>query len=162
MANSESRFMYVTYIRTTPEKLWEALTTSEFMRQYWFGMHCESEWTAGSSWKLVSGNGQILDAGEIVAAEPPRRLVIRWQHQMRPELKAEGASQCLMELEPTGEAVKLSIIHTIEHEASKLIEAVSGGWPKILSNLKSLLETGTVALQDPYPVAGGRSGQSDR
>jgi uncharacterized protein YndB with AHSA1/START domain len=159
MANSESRFVYVTYIRTTAEKLWEALTTSEFMKQYWFGMHCESQWTAGSSWKLVSGDGQIFDAGEIVEAEPPRRLVIRWQHQNKPELKAEGESQCTMELEPIGTAVKLSITHTINRDPSKLIEAVSGGWPKIISNLKSLLETGATALQDPYPVESAHAGQ---
>ena len=160
MANSESRFVYVTYIRTTPERLWEALTTSEFMKQYWFGMHCESQWTAGSSWKLVSGDGQIFDAGEIVEAEPPRRLVIRWLHQNKPELKAEGESLCVMELEPVGKAVKLSITHTIDRKPSKLIEAVSGGWPKILSNLKSLLETGATALQDSSPVESAHSGKT--
>jgi uncharacterized protein YndB with AHSA1/START domain len=139
----------VTYIRTTADKLWEALTTSEFMKQYWFGMHCESQWTPGSSWKLISSEGQVFDAGEIVEAEPPRRLVIRWQHLHKPEFKAEGESLCTMELEPVGDAIKLTITHTIEREPSKLIEAVSGGWPKILSNLKSLLETGTIVLQDP-------------
>jgi uncharacterized protein YndB with AHSA1/START domain len=152
---ARSTFIYVTYIRTTPEKLWSALTTDvNFMKQYWFGVHCQSEWTAGSSWKMVSGNGQILDAGEILEAEPPRRLVIRWQHQTRPELKAEGDSLCTMELEPSGTAVRLSITHSIEREPSKLIEAVSGGWPKILSNLKSLLETGSIALQEAYPKKG--------
>ena len=149
---ARSTFVYVSYIRTTPEKLWSALTDVEFMQQYWFGMHCESQWTAGSSWKMVSGEGEIFDAGEIVEAEPPRRLVIRWQNQRRPELEAEGYSLCTIELEPTGTAVKLSITHTIEREPSKLIEAVSGGWPKVVSNLKSLLETGAIALQDPYPT----------
>ena len=158
MAEHDSRFVYVTYIRTTPERLWEALTSPEFTTQYWFGMHCESEWTAGSSWKLVSGDGRIFDAGEIVEAEPPRRLVIHWQHQMRPELKAEGASRCTMELEPVGDAVKLSITHAIARESSMLIEAVSGGWPKILSNLKSLLETGSVALPHPFPAERAQAG----
>jgi len=101
---------------------------------------------------MVSGDGQIFDAGEIVEADPPRRLVIRWQHQNKPELKAEGDSQCTMELEPIGMAVKLSITHTIECEPSKFIDAVSNGWPKVISNLKSLLETGSIALQDPYPT----------
>jgi uncharacterized protein YndB with AHSA1/START domain len=68
----------------------------------------------------------VTDAGEIVEAEPPRRLVIRWQHQDKPELQAEGESRCTMELEPSGTAVKLSIIHTIERDPSKLIAAVSG------------------------------------
>jgi uncharacterized protein YndB with AHSA1/START domain len=150
---AKSTFVYVTYIRTTPEKLWSALTDDvEFMKQYWFGMHCQSKWTAGSAWKLVSSSGEVFDAGEIVEAERPRRLVIRWQHQNKPELKAEGNSLCTMELEPDATAVKLSITHTIDREHSKLIAAVSGGWPKVLSNLKSLLETGSVVLPDPYPA----------
>jgi uncharacterized protein YndB with AHSA1/START domain len=149
---AESTFVYVTYIRTTPEKLWSALTDAEFMKQYWFGMHCESQWTAGSSWKMVSGDGETYDSGEIVEAEPPRRLVIRWQQVNKPELRAEGVSLCTMELEPGGAAVKLSITHTIGCEPSKFIAAVSAGWPKILSNLKSLLETGSTALKDPYPT----------
>jgi|SRR5579883_3131496 len=144
---ARSTFVYVTYIRTTPEKLWSALTDAEFMKQYWFGMHCESRWTAGSPWKMVSEDGQITDSGEIVEAEKPRRMVIRWQHQRRPELKAEGPSLCAIDLEPAGEAVKLTITHGIEREPSMLVEAVSGGWPKILSNLKSLLETGSLAIQ---------------
>src|SRR6202012_4638158 len=97
---SESKFVYVTFIRATPERLWSALTDAEFIKQYWFGMHCESEWTAGSSWKLVPSTGETFDADEIIEAAPPRRLVIRWQHQRRPELQAEGDSRCTMELEP--------------------------------------------------------------
>ena len=152
-----STYVYVTYIRTTPEKLWSALTVDvEFMKQYWFGTHCESQWTPGSSWKMVYPDGTITDAGEIVEAEPPRRLVIRWQNQFKPELKAEGQSLCTMELEPSGTAVKLSITHTIEREPSNLIAAVSGGWPKVISNLKSLLETGSAVLQDPYPKGNQR------
>jgi len=153
---ARSTFVYVTYIRTTPEKLWSALTDAEFMKQYWFGMRGESEWTVGSPWKLVSGDDQVYDAGEIVEADPPRRLVIRWQNQIKPELNAEGASLCTMEIERSGTAIKLSITHTIERDASKLIEAVSGGWPKVLSNLKSLLESGSAVLQDPYPAAASR------
>jgi uncharacterized protein YndB with AHSA1/START domain len=148
---TKSTFVYVTYIRTTPEKLWSALTDAEFMKQYWFGMRGESQWTAGSPWKLVASDGQVFDSGEIVEAEPPRRLVIRWQHQIKPELKAEGVSLCTMELEPSEDAVKLSITHTIDRESSKLIEAVSGGWPKVLSNLKSVLETGSAVMGNPYP-----------
>ena len=153
---AKSTYVYVSYIRTTPEKLWKALTDGEFMQQYWFGMRGESEWTPGSSWKLVASDGQIWDAGEIVEAKPPRRLVIRWQHQNKPELKAEGASLCTMELEPSAGAVKLSITHTIEREPSKFMEAVAGGWPKVISNLKSLLETGSIALQEPYPATAAR------
>ena len=157
---ARSIFVYVTYIRTTPEKLWSALTKDvEFMKQYWFGVHCESQWTPGSSWKMVHPDGRILDAGEIVESEPPKRLVIRWQHQDKPELKAEGESFCTMELEPFETSVKLTITHTIEREPSKLIVAVSGGWPKVISNLKSLLETGSSVLSDPYPVESTHAGR---
>ncbi len=149
---ARSTFVYVSYIRTTPEKLWAALTDPEFMKQYWFGTHTESQWSAGSPWKNVSPKGQILDTGEIVEAEPPRRLIIRWQNEFKPELKQEGASLCTIELEPVGTSVKLSITHSIERERSQFIDAVSGGWPKVISNLKSLLETGSIVLQEPYPV----------
>jgi uncharacterized protein YndB with AHSA1/START domain len=156
-AAARSEFVYVTYIRTTPEKLWAALTRdTEFMKQYWFGTYCDSAWTAGAPWKMVQPNGNVSDAGEIVAVEPQRRLVIRWQHQS-PDAKAEGFSICTMEIERSGSAVKLSVRHTMDREGSKLIEKVSGGWPKILANLKSLLETGAVALVDPYPKAAGAS-----
>ncbi|HEY6863126.1 MAG TPA: SRPBCC family protein [Burkholderiales bacterium] len=150
---AKSTFVYVTYIRTTPEKLWAALTGPEFQEQYWFGCHCESGWTAGSPWKLVYPDGRLADSGEIVEAEAPRRLVIRWRNEWKPELKAEGWSLCTMEIEPGPGAVKLSITHSVERDASKFIEAVSGGWPKVVSNLKSLLETGTAALLEPYPAA---------
>jgi len=144
----KSTFVYVTYIRTTPEKLWSALTTdTEFMKQYWFNYHCESEWKPGASWRMVTSEGEVCDAGEIVESVPPKRLVIRWRHQKRPELAAEGDSFCTMELEPNGVAVKLAITHTMERDESKLITAVSGGWPQILSNLKSLIETGAIATQ---------------
>jgi uncharacterized protein YndB with AHSA1/START domain len=150
---ARSTYVYVTYIRTTPEKLWSALTDAEFTKQYWFGMRAESRWTPGSPWKLVSSDGRVFDAGEIVEARPPQRLVIRWRNEWNPELKAEGASLCTIELEPGAGAVKLSITHSIEREPSKFITAVSGGWPKVLSNLKSLLETGSIALLEPYPAA---------
>jgi uncharacterized protein YndB with AHSA1/START domain len=154
----KNQFVYVTYIRTTPEKLWSALTDAEFMKQYWFGCHCESQWTTGSTWKLVSPDGQTLDSGEIVEAEPPRRLVIRWQN-LKPELKAEGASLCTMVIEPSGTAVKLSITHSVEREPSKLMEAVAAGWPKVISNLKSFLESGSLVLEEPYPVENVCSGK---
>jgi uncharacterized protein YndB with AHSA1/START domain len=149
---ARSTFVYVTYIRTTPEKLWAALTDAEFSKEYWFGCRSESAWTTGSPWTLTSSSGEVLDAGEIVEAERPRRLVIRWRHEKKPEQKAEGPTLCTMEIEQSGSAVKLSITHTIERETSKFMEAVAGGWPKVISNLKSVLETGSAALIDPYPV----------
>ena len=155
---AKSTFVYVTYIRTTPEKLWSALTDAEFIKQYWFGCECICQWKKGSPWKLVSPEGKTLDDGEILEVDPPRRLVIRWQHRTKPEIAAEGESRCTMELEPNGTAVKLSIIHSVDHDPpSKFIEAVSGGWPKIMSNLKSLLETGAIAFENPYPTEAASS-----
>lgn len=149
---TRSTYLYVMYIRTTREKLWAALTDKAFIREYWFGMRVDSDFKAGSPWALISEEGITFDSGAIVEAEPPRRLVIRWTHQHKPELKAEGESLCTMDIEETGTAVKLTITHSVERSPSKLIEAVSGGWPKVLSNLKSLLETGRIALEEPYPA----------
>jgi uncharacterized protein YndB with AHSA1/START domain len=152
-AMAKSTFVYVTYIRTTPERLWAALTSAEFTLQYWFGMHHESDWTTGSSWRLLFPDGRVADSGEIVEADPPRRLVIKWRNEFKPELKAEGYSRCTLELESTRGAVKLTITHEMDCEPSKFVDAVSGGWPQVLSNLKSLLETGMPALAPP-PTAG--------
>ena len=146
MADGKSSFVYVTYIRTTQTELWAALTTSEFMKKYWFGMNFETDWKVGSPWKLIFPDGRIADTGEIVELDRPRRLVLRWRNEFRPELAAEGYARCSIELEPQDGAVKLTISHSIERADSKLIEAVSGGWPRILSNLKSLLETGQIIL----------------
>jgi DNA-binding transcriptional ArsR family regulator len=122
------------------------LTTSEFMKKYWFGMNIETDWKVGSPWKLIFPDGRIADAGEIVEFDRPRRIVLKWRNQFRPELSAEGSARCSIELWPQDGAVKLTISHTIERADSKLIEAVSGGWSRILSNLKSLLETGEIVL----------------
>ena len=144
---AKSSFVYVTFIRTTPEKLWDSLTGSEFIKQYWFGMNVETDWRVGSSWKLIFPDGRVADTGEILEFDPPRRLVLKWRNEFRPELAAEGYARCSMDLEAQGSAVKLTINHTIERADSKFIEAVSGGWPRILSNLKSLLETGEILLR---------------
>ncbi len=145
-AKDRSSFVYVTFIRTTPEKLWEALTDPQFTRQYWFDTLVESGWKEGSPWKLVQSNGHLTDSGEILEIDPPRRMVIRWQNEWKPELKAEGPSRCTMELEPVGSAVKLTITHEMDRPESRLITAVAGGWPLILSNLKSLLEMGEIIV----------------
>jgi uncharacterized protein YndB with AHSA1/START domain len=137
-----SRFVYVTYIRTTPARLWEALLKPEFNRLFWFGGYQDCEWKSGASWQLVFADGTVSDTGEVVEIEPERRLVIRWRNAFKPELKAEGFTRCTFDIEPEGGTVKLTVIHESDRDESKMIEAVSGGWPKILSSLKSLLETG--------------------
>jgi uncharacterized protein YndB with AHSA1/START domain len=146
-STAESRFVYVTYIKTTAERLWLALIDPEFTRQYWLGARPEAEWKLGGAWKIVYPNGRVMDTGEIVAFEPGKKLAIKWRNEWMPEAKAEGWSLCTMEIEPAaGEAVKLTVTHSMAREDSTLIKAVSGGWPQILSNLKTLLETGAVAL----------------
>lgn len=142
-----SAFVYVTYIRSTPEKIWAALTEAESQKAFWFGMRGESTYRAGSPWRLVAEDGRIMDQGEILESEPPKRLRIKWQHLQRSELTIEGFSTCLITLEPANGGVKLTVLHEIDREGSKLIEAVSGGWPQVLSNLKSLLETGEIAVR---------------
>jgi uncharacterized protein YndB with AHSA1/START domain len=139
---AESKFVYVTYIRTTPEKLWRALREPEFTRKFWVDTVQESDWTRGSSWKLVVPDGRVADDGEILEVDPCRRLVLTWLHRLRPEASGEGPSVLTYTLEPMGEIVKLTVQHEMGIPDSKLIQAVSGGWPMILASLKSLLETG--------------------
>jgi uncharacterized protein YndB with AHSA1/START domain len=143
---AKSQFVYVTYVRTTPERPWEALTHPQFMRQYWFGVSVETEWKKGAPWRLVRADGTTDSTGEILEIDPPRSMVIGWQNERSPELKAEGPSRCTITIDPADSAVKLTISHEIGQPESKLIMSVSGGWPRVVSNLKSLLETGSVVL----------------
>jgi uncharacterized protein YndB with AHSA1/START domain len=137
-----SKYVYVTYIRTTPQKLWDALTRPEFQKQYWYGMHQDCDWKKGSPWAMKFTDGRTADAGEILESDPPRRAVIKWRNEFRPELKAEGFSQCSYEIEADGDICRLTVSHEIGVENSKLLGAVSGGWPRILSSLKTMLEGG--------------------
>jgi len=149
---AKSSFVYVTYIRTTPERLWAALTGAEFAKQYWRGAYPVADWKVGGAWQLTFPDGRLADVGEIVAFEPNKKLALRWRNEFMPELKAEGWSLCTMEIELVEETVKLTVTHSMAREGSKFIVAVSGGWPQILSNLKSLLETGSVILGPKYPA----------
>jgi uncharacterized protein YndB with AHSA1/START domain len=141
---SKASFVYVTYIRTTPEKLWQALTDAEFNRQYWLGGHQQSDWKKGSPWRIVFPDGRVTDVGEILEVEPPQRLVIKWRNESIPDFSASGYTRCTMDMERMGEMMKLSVRHEAEADGpNKMIEeGVSMGWPRILSSLKSLLETG--------------------
>jgi uncharacterized protein YndB with AHSA1/START domain len=142
-----SQFTYLTYIRSTPEHLWSALTSTEIARQYWHGLVPTAECRVGGAWRVNLPDGRIADTGEFLEFEPPKRLVIRWQHEWVPEKQAEGPSLCTIEVEPAaGEAVKLILTHGMDRPNSKFIAGVSSGWPHILSNLKSLLETGSIVL----------------
>ena len=146
--SAESSFVYVTFIRTTPERVWSALTDVNQMKDYWFGMQINSEWKKGAPWQMVFPDGRVADSGEILEVERPKRIQLKWRNEFRPELKAEGFALCTIEIEPYGDAVRLSIAHSIERADSKFIQAVTDGWPKVLSNLKSFLETGQIALTE--------------
>ena len=138
---SKPQFVYVTYIETTPEKLWQALTSSEFTRQYWFGAEVRSDWKVGSPFALTL-EGEVTDSGEILEADPPRRLSYSFKHQKFEELRGEPISRVVFTLQPFGKLVKLTVTHEGFGVGSKLLDGISKGWPAILSGLKSLLETG--------------------
>ena len=144
---TDSRFIYITYIRTTPEKLWAALIEPEFTRKYWAGTYQVSDWKPGSEWKNMIPDGRVGDSGKVLVFDPPRKLSITWRNEFMPELKAEGHSTCTYDLEPAGTAVKLTVTHEIGVPNSKLIGGVSEGWPHLLASLKSLLETGEPIIE---------------
>ena len=139
---SQSKFVYAIFIRSTPEKLWDALTQSQYTKQYWCEVSMESDWKKGSSWKMLTPDGRLADSGEVLDIEKPKKLVLKWRHEIVPELKAEGYSQCTITLSPQADAIELKIIHEIDHADSKLIAGFGEGWPPLMSSLKSLLETG--------------------
>jgi len=139
---SKPKFVYVTYIRTTADKLWRALIEPEFTKQYWAGTWQESDWKPGSSWRIMIPDGRVADAGEVLEIQPHKRLVLTWRNEFLPELREDGFSRLTYELEQQGDMVKLTLTHQSETPGSKLIEKVSQGWPAILASLKSLLETG--------------------
>jgi uncharacterized protein YndB with AHSA1/START domain len=143
MGESASRFVYVTYIRTTPEKLWRALIDPEFTRQYWGATSQDCAWLPGAPWRILTPDGRTADTGEVLEIEPYRRLVLSWRNELNADMRAEGFSRLTYEIEILGQgSVKLTVLHEIGVPDSKLIHAVSGGWPMILASLKSLLETG--------------------
>ncbi|MBO4226999.1 SRPBCC family protein [Bradyrhizobium neotropicale] len=145
---SKPEFVYVTYISTTPEKLWEALTNSEFTRRYWFNTEVKSDWKVGSPFALVM-NGTTTDVGEILQAEWPRRLAYTFKHQLDEEMRKEPPTKVTFTIEPHGDLVKLTVTHEGFAKGSKLLDGISKGWPAILSGLKTLLETGTVIAIPP-------------
>ena len=145
-------FVYVTYIKTTPSRLWEALTSSEFSRRYWFGTELRSDFKIGSPFALVM-DGKVTDSGEILEADRPRRLSYTFQHELDDEMRKDGATKVTFTLEPHGELVKLTLTHEGFAKGSKLLDGISKGWPAILSNLKSLLESGE-ALTIPLSALG--------
>jgi len=138
---SEPNFVYVIYIATTPEKLWQALTDGAFTRQYWFGHIIESDWKLGSRVYFRDGDDRH-DYGEVLEYEPCRRLAYGWHAASYEVFRHEKPSRVMFELEPMGGEVKLTVTHDEFEPGSKMRIAVSNGWPLVLSSLKSLLEIG--------------------
>ena len=134
-------FVYVTYIETTPEKLWHALTDGDFTQRYWFGARLRSDWKPGSSFEMVRSDGSVSDAGKVVECDPPRRLAYTFVN-LSDTYRNDIPALATFELEPHGKLVKLTLTHAGFTEGSKMLPAVSRGWPAILSSLKSMLETG--------------------
>jgi uncharacterized protein YndB with AHSA1/START domain len=129
------------YIKTTPERLWEAITDPEMRSKYQFGSRLSSDWTPGSRFEMRSGDGTFaLGEGENLEVDPPRRLVQSMVALWSEDVKSEGTSRVTWEIEPVGDSCRLTVTHDQLREGAN--EELYGGWPMILSGLKTLLETG--------------------
>jgi uncharacterized protein YndB with AHSA1/START domain len=157
MTMTKPSFVYVTYIATTPEKVWQAFVDTDVMRQYWMGStsHCArvnvSDWKPGSQWEHQrDDDARTVDiVGKVVESTPPRRLVFTWARPSEAEDNSKH-SRVSIDIEPQGDGlVRLTVTHEDLERDPKMLAGVSGGWPKILSNLKTLLETGRPLPRSP-------------
>lgn len=142
---TDHTFVYVTYIATTPEKLWEALTSSSFTEKYFFGTKVDSDWKEGSRVEY-SRNGEVTDYGKIITSEHPKLLSFSWSHTDDQTFRKQP-TLVTFELTPLQSTVKLTLTHENLMEGDYVekrdtFEGFNNGWPAILSNLKSYLETG--------------------
>jgi uncharacterized protein YndB with AHSA1/START domain len=135
--------VYVIYIASTAERVWDALTEPEFTSQYFFGRRVESDWKAGSPWKLLMEDGRIDVQGRVLVSQRPRLLEVTWHVEWNEEARALPENRVRYEIEPAGESVRLTMteIHDVPIE-EKYLEGGRQGWPMILSGLKTMLETG--------------------
>ena len=134
----KSTFVYVTYIRSTPDKVFKALTDREITRQYWAHENV-SDWKVGSSWEhRANSTGRATVVGEVIEAKAPNRLVISWAS---PENK-EARSRVTFDIETAADMVKLTVTHDELEAGSGMDKGIRSGWPLVLSSLKSYLETG--------------------
>jgi uncharacterized protein YndB with AHSA1/START domain len=135
--------MFEIYIRTTPERLWEAITDSEIRSRYNFGSRVYSDWTAGSALRMTHPNADgLLGEGEVLTIDPPRRLVHTLRALWSDEVREEGTSRVTWEIEPVGDSCRLTVVHDELREGAN--DELYGGWPMILSGLKTWLETGEI------------------
>jgi uncharacterized protein YndB with AHSA1/START domain len=140
--------VYVTYIASTPEKVWRGLTDPEFTRQYWFGRSITSDWRVGSQVQYVAENGSVGWEGEVLQADKPRLLSYTFHMSITDGHKAEAPSRVTFELEEVQGVVRLTLTHDELAPGSKTAETTQHGWAALMSSLKSLLETGR-----PLPFA---------
>jgi uncharacterized protein YndB with AHSA1/START domain/DNA-binding transcriptional ArsR family regulator len=158
-ANMEKVFEI--YIKTTPDRLWQAITDPEMRSKYNFGARINSDFAAGSHFEQSTPDGRILGEGENLEVDPPRRLVQSMRALWGEDVKAEGTSRITWEIEPVGDSCHLTVTHDQLREGAN--EQLYGGWPMILSGLKTLLETGellttpgSLMYADPSSTAGTR------
>ena len=137
---SKPEFVYTTYIETSAEKLWHALTDGDFTERYWFGHRVASDWKVGSPYRFAK-QGQPTIEGKVLVSEPHTRLAYSWD-PCSTEAKRERTSRVTFDLEPRGRIVKLVVTHDNLDEGGKTLRDISGGWPMVIASLKSLLETG--------------------
>ena len=128
------------YIRTTPERLWEAITDSTIRATYQFGAAVRSDWTPGAAFEMSTPDGRPLGEGEILEADPPRRLVQTMRALWSDDVRGEGTSRVTWEIEPVADSCRLTVIHDELRDGAN--PELYGGWPMILSGLKTWLETG--------------------
>jgi uncharacterized protein YndB with AHSA1/START domain len=128
------------YIKTTPERLWEAITSEEMRARYSFGVGTASEWTPGSEYKAAVPGVIEIASGENLEVDPPRRLVQSFNALWSEDVQREGTSRVTWEIEPVGTSCRLRVTHDQLGESAN--SELYGGWPMILSGLKTLLETG--------------------
>jgi uncharacterized protein YndB with AHSA1/START domain len=142
--------VYVTYIKATPQRVWDALTRGEDTKRYFFGFRIESDWRAGARWAL-NGDEGVHDEGEVLECDPPRRLKISWNVVAFADARGLPPAYITYDIEPLGETVRLTMTqHQPKPIPRKYYEGGKQGWPMILSSLKSLLETGApLVIQTP-------------
>lgn len=142
---SNPSFVYVVYIASKPDKVWQALTDPKLSERYWLGNRVVSDWKVGSPFALQRDEPKAAVTGTVLECKPPRRLSYSF-HPEHDALQTEKPSRVSFELEKQKDQVKLSLTHDEFEPGSKVFESISRGWPLTLSSLKSLLETGK-ALQ---------------
>jgi uncharacterized protein YndB with AHSA1/START domain len=141
--NFKPAIVYTIYIASTPEKVWEALTSAEFSRKYFFGNAVEVDLRVGGAYVVRTADGSLHISGEVIECDPPKRLTMTFNVNWPALIERLGPTLVTYEIEPFGEVVKLTLLQSHDRPLSDdILSGGRSGWPAILSSLKSLLETG--------------------